>query len=120
VPPKRAAFRFNRRTYAWRRADQRLELMTAGRVVALVVPDRDYACMWRIDFGDGALSDMVNLSRAKDAALHRADRAIENGRQRPSGAPPIAQGATGCSTLPESESLTSEPAVALATTDDEP
>jgi hypothetical protein len=94
--------------------------VNAGRIVAVVVPDRDYACMWRIDFGDGALSDTVNLSRAKDAALHRADHPIENGRQPPSGAPPIAQGGPGCFTLPERESLTSEPAVALATTDDEP
>jgi hypothetical protein len=85
--------------------------VTADRVVALVVPDRDYAGMWRIDFGDGALSDTVNLSRAKDAALHRADRAIENGRQTRSGTPPIAPSDRAVtSSLPETESLTSEPA----------
>jgi hypothetical protein len=38
-----------------------------------VVPDAVYAGMWRIDLGDGALSDMVNLSRAKEAAAGGLD-----------------------------------------------
>jgi hypothetical protein len=42
-------------------------------VVGKVVPDAVYAGMWRIDLGDGALSDMVNLTRAKEAAAMRAD-----------------------------------------------
>jgi hypothetical protein len=42
-------------------------------MVDSVVPDAVYAGMWRIDLGDGALSDMVNLSRAKEAAAMRAD-----------------------------------------------
>ena len=33
-----------------------------------VVPDGKYPGMWRIRTLDGTLSDMVNLSRAKDAA----------------------------------------------------
>ena len=33
-----------------------------------VVPDDRYPGMWRVKSRDGELSDMVNLSRAKDAA----------------------------------------------------
>ena len=38
-----------------------------GRVMATLEPDDKWPGMWRVRFG-GALSDMVNLSRAKDAA----------------------------------------------------
>jgi hypothetical protein len=38
-----------------------------------VVPDAIQPGMWRIRFPDGALSDMVNLSRAKDAAVDIAE-----------------------------------------------
>ena len=41
-------------------------------MVGKVAPDAVYAGMWRIDLGDGALSDMVNLTRAKEAAAMRA------------------------------------------------
>jgi hypothetical protein len=58
--------------------------------------------------------------RAKDAALHRSDRTIENGRQTRSGTPPIAPSDRAVTSLPETEPVTSEPAGALATTDDEP
>jgi hypothetical protein len=34
-----------------------------------VVPDGDYPNMWRVKHPDGRLSDMANLSRAKDAAM---------------------------------------------------
>ena len=37
--------------------------------VLCVVPDKTYPAMWRIKPKAGALSDMVNLSRAKDAAF---------------------------------------------------
>lgn len=33
-----------------------------------VKPDSKYPAMWRIHTPDGTMSDMVNLSRAKDAA----------------------------------------------------
>ena len=38
-----------------------------GRVMATLEPDARWRGMWRVRFG-GELSDMVNLSRAKDAA----------------------------------------------------
>lgn len=37
-----------------------------------VVQDAKYPSMWRVRRADGSLSDMVNLARAKDAALSAA------------------------------------------------
>jgi len=37
--------------------------------VLCVVPDKTYPAMWRIKSKAGALSDMANLSRAKDSAF---------------------------------------------------
>ncbi|MGB8628613.1 MAG: hypothetical protein WCD69_04380 [Xanthobacteraceae bacterium] len=36
--------------------------------MATIEPDANWPGMWRVRFGD-ELSDMVNLSRAKDAAI---------------------------------------------------
>jgi hypothetical protein len=51
-------------------------LLVGGRVVAKVVPDGTYPHMWRIDLG-GALSDVVNLPRAKDAAVRLVDASLD-------------------------------------------
>jgi hypothetical protein len=49
--------------------------------------DTDWPGMYRIRFPDGRLSDMVNLTRAKDAALSIALKALNSGTQeRRSGA----------------------------------
>lgn len=40
-----------------------------GRLIATIVQDVRYADMWRVRLPDGTISDMVNLSRAKDAAM---------------------------------------------------
>lgn len=39
----------------------------SGRSVR-VLPDPTYKGLWRVEYTDGTLSDMVNLTRAKDAA----------------------------------------------------
>jgi hypothetical protein len=39
-----------------------------------VVPDGRYPGMWRVEMPDGRLSDMTNLSRAKDAAVAICER----------------------------------------------
>ena len=44
--------------------------------LAWVVPDDRYPSMFRIRWPDGSLSDMVNLSRAKDAAMAFAVRQV--------------------------------------------
>ena len=46
----------------------------------VVAPDEKYPTMWRIYWPDRPPSDMVNLSRAKDAAMQWAGRA--GGRQK--------------------------------------
>jgi|KBSMisStaDraftv2_1062788.scaffolds.fasta_scaffold74570_4 hypothetical protein len=52
-----------------------------------VVVDERYPQMWRVRRPDGSLSDMVNRTRAKDAALAMLDRA-QRGGQTPAGAAP--------------------------------
>jgi hypothetical protein len=42
--------------------------------LARVKPDERYPTMWRIHWPDGSVSDMVNLSRACDAAQAIAER----------------------------------------------
>jgi len=44
-----------------------------------VVQDSKYPTMWRVCRPDGSLSDMVNLARAKDAALDMLDRHLRYG-----------------------------------------
>jgi len=43
-------------------------LVFRRRVVATVVPDRQWPSMWRARLPSGLVSDLANLSRAKDAA----------------------------------------------------
>lgn len=49
--------------------------------MVVVVPDGRWPRMWRLAWPDGALSDMANLSRAKDAAIAICLRA-SHGRDR--------------------------------------
>jgi hypothetical protein len=44
-----------------------LKLKLGRRVVATVQPDARWPGMWRVHYG-GKVSDMLNLSRAKDTA----------------------------------------------------
>jgi hypothetical protein len=47
----------------------------------MIVPDEKYpAVMWRVRLPDGRLTDMVNRTRAKDAAISIA-LSILNGRR---------------------------------------
>jgi hypothetical protein len=41
----------------------------ARRPLVLIVPDLAHPNMWRLAWPDGRVSDLVNLARAKDAAL---------------------------------------------------
>lgn len=41
-----------------------------------VRPDAQWPSMWRLHWPDGSISDMVNLSRAKDAAMVLAMRTV--------------------------------------------
>ena len=51
--------------------DRELHLVT-GRLLATVEPDTKWAGMHRVRLPDGHVTDMVNISRAKDAAISLA------------------------------------------------
>jgi len=46
--------------------------MGSRRILSQIEPDVVYPKMWRIKRPDGSLSDMVNLTRAQDAAIGAA------------------------------------------------
>ena len=48
----------------------------SGRVVASVIPDPDWQRIYRVQIPGKPLSDMVNLTRAKDAAVWLALAAL--------------------------------------------
>jgi hypothetical protein len=52
----------------------------AARPMLRVVPDATYPGIWRVRWPDGRLSDMVNLTRAKDAAVSLALRLLNRER----------------------------------------
>ena len=41
-----------------------------------ITPDTKYPSMWRVRYPDGSLSDIVNLTRARDSARCRPPRGI--------------------------------------------
>jgi len=51
--------------------DRELRLVT-GRLLATVEPDTKWVGMFRVRLPDGHVTDMVNISRAKDAAISLA------------------------------------------------
>ena len=65
------------------------ELVYGRRTLLRIVRDRVYPEMWRVRFPDGSLTDMVNRTRAKDAALSIAHRLL-NMSESLSEAPPTA------------------------------
>jgi hypothetical protein len=67
----------------WRHADDRWFLFHGNNRNPLISiePDSKYAGMYRLRFQEGGLSDMVNLTRAKDAAIALALRSLNSGAQ---------------------------------------
>jgi hypothetical protein len=55
------------------------DLIFHGRVVASVVLDAKWPRLWRVRLPDGHTTDMVNLSRARDAARSLALKALAPG-----------------------------------------
>jgi len=49
------------------RKSGRVDVLHDGRIVTQVIPDEKYPGMYRV-LANGELSDMVNISRATDAA----------------------------------------------------
>ena len=65
---------FGRNDLVW----DSLKLRLGARVAATIEPDANWPGMWRVRFG-GKLSDMANLSRAKDAAIFLALSKLNGG-----------------------------------------
>jgi hypothetical protein len=57
------------------------------RLAGEIAQDKTYPNMWRVRLPDGHLSDMVNLTRAKDACTAMAATHERKGRHSPSEAP---------------------------------
>jgi hypothetical protein len=78
------------RQFRWHRNGDHWHLTQPPRTaaVAAVVPDGTCPDMYRAQLPGEPLSDMVNLTRAKDAALHRASVALaKDHNSRAGGAP---------------------------------
>jgi hypothetical protein len=43
-------------------------MLASGHLIAMVESDAEYSTLWRVRLPDGHVSDMVNRTRAKDAA----------------------------------------------------
>jgi hypothetical protein len=72
APAARERYSYDRGDFTWRwHQDGKYALHVEGRRGAVldVVRDEAHPQMWRIRHPDGRLSDMVNLSRAKGAAI---------------------------------------------------
>ena len=65
------------RSLAWRRVGNSWRLFAGKRRFGDVVPDEKYLGMWRVKLSGGRLSDMANLSWARNAVMEAAIREIE-------------------------------------------
>ena len=65
-----------------------LYLGRSSNLLCSVVPDERYAGMWRVKYTDGRMSDMVNLSRARDAAISSSLSKL-NSRETGAGTAPM-------------------------------
>jgi hypothetical protein len=70
-------FKFNRTLYGWKHPAIDWELWQGSNLVANVKPDERYFWMFRIYRPGHPPSDIVNLSRAKDAAVALVDRDLD-------------------------------------------
>jgi hypothetical protein len=82
-------FKFNRSLYRWLRSGTSWLLTRSGDAVAEIVPDLKFPSMFRVKIPGMPPLDIVNLTRARDAALSLAD-AVLDGRIASLQAPRIA------------------------------
>jgi hypothetical protein len=62
------------------RWDGRCLRLHSGRRLATIEPDPAWPGMWRVRMPDGRLTDMVNWTRARDAAIALAAAALNRDR----------------------------------------
>ena len=65
------------RSLTWRKSAKGWRLFAGKRRFGSVIPDSKYPGMWRVPLSDGRLSDMANMSWARNAVLATAVREIE-------------------------------------------
>jgi hypothetical protein len=65
------------RSLAWRKVGNSWQLFAGKRRFGKVVPDSKHPGMWRCPRSGGRLSDMANLSWARNAVMEAAIREIE-------------------------------------------
>ena len=91
-------------TLAWRRDGNGWLLLAGRRRMGRAVPDQKYPGMWRSVKSGRRLSDMANLSWAKNAVLVAAERELDfDARQRSAIDPrkcPVNGGISGDKSLP--------------------
>ena len=61
----------------WKRDATGWRLFGGKRSFGRVVPDQKWPGMWRVVLHNGRLSDMANLSRARNSVMAMADRELE-------------------------------------------
>jgi hypothetical protein len=66
---------------AWKRGSDRV-LLPAGYGFGHVRPDRANPGLWRVQWSDGRLSDLTNLTRAKDALARFVESETRRERSR--------------------------------------
>jgi hypothetical protein len=95
----------------WRRDGDSWVLLAGRRRPGRVVPDAEHPGMWRSVKSRGRLSDMANLSWAKNAVLVAAERELEWEAQHQAATTPIKAQQTGGVFTPASPLVSqSEPA----------
>jgi len=104
---------FSRVDLNWRHDGDAWAVRYRSRVLLQVVPDETYPGMWRIQHPDGWLSDMVNLSRAKDAAIGLAVGILNADKRRRWHAAGAREGGA-CYPAPSETENAPEPAVRSA------
>jgi hypothetical protein len=70
----------DRQDLTWDRRQLRL-LSNRSLLLASIEPDQIWPGMWRVRLPDGYLTDMVNLSRAEDAAASLALSVLNRHRE---------------------------------------
>jgi len=65
------------RSLAWRKVGNCWQLFAGKRRFGKVIPDSKHPGMWRAPLSGGRLSDMANLSWARNAVMEAAIREIE-------------------------------------------
>jgi hypothetical protein len=83
--PIRAEREYRARELKWH--DRQLKL--GSRLLATIEPDGTWAGMFRVRLPSGHVTDMVNVTRAKDAAISLALAALNRHARRAATAPPM-------------------------------